>query len=223
MVSKMYLLMFFVSLITGIAAFAAEEAFNCDFSEDPQLKITKKASEITTSIALPASKGRSFALEIGLEITKFQHYGTLTVALADALDNASVKFLLNMGDDRVPRCRMEVKEGAGIKTDLPPFDKMNNGKYKLFVNYSSLNRKMAIIIKDIQGTTLYEEKNISIQGKVNFDRVQFAVTTNDKQLSEISYLPAEHSVFYRSHVGAEGWYAYLIEGKINMISMLILD
>ncbi len=230
MLKKMYLVLFTMSLMTGSASFAAGETFRCDFSEDPNLKITSKPpvekggySQQTTTLDLPASQGRSFALEIGLEITKFQHYGTFTVALTDALDNASVKFSLNMGDDRVQRCRMEVQEGVGIKTDLPALDKISTGKYKFFVNYSSVDRKMAIIVKDIQGTALYEKKDIPVQGKINFKQLQFIVTANDKQLSEISYLPAEHSIFYRSYVGNEGWYAYVIEGKINMVSMLILD
>lgn len=222
---KSLLGMMLMAIICSWGTQVVGEELNMNFSEDPKLVITEQKTDhserlwLNSSIPILATEGKSFALELGLTIDKFQHYGTFIMALGSDKTQQKIQFTLVQQDDRVQGCSILVQEAPGMTKELPKFDKMDVGTYKLQIMYNAETRMLSVVIRNERGVKIYEANNLEFKGKLNFNQLNLGVYSDTQKLSEISFVTGKNSIFWRSYVGNEDWYAYVIEGSLNYINM----
>lgn len=196
-----------------------------EFTEDPKLVSIEQPGKgdgigfMQSSMKLISADGEDFAAEVVFSIDKFQHYGVFKIAFADSNGSRKIELKFSKGDDRVQRCEFSVQEAPGMVKELLPFDKVTEGVMKLQLVYNKTKRTLSITLRNQDGGKLYEAKDVPFTTKANFDSLQLTVNFNKDKISEISYFADKNCIFWRAHVGNEGGYAYMIEGRVNSVSL----
>ncbi len=199
--------------------------FSNDFAEKPELTIQSRPDSgngdityLSTFLPLEDTRGEDFALEVNFAIDTFNHYAVFALALTDEKENCKVELKFSKGDDRVQRCEFTIQEAPGTVALLPAFEQVETGVMKLQISYNRAKEQLTIVLRDADGDKLCETKHL-LTSKVAFDRLRLAVNNRDGSDSAIIWMADPGHIAFRAQVGAEGWYAYLIEGRLNSISL----
>jgi len=222
-----YRMIFTVTAFFCASLLTYAETTALKFETAPTIKCAeeKRADEArhafqTMNFPLPESNGQSFSLEFKLNIQKFAHYGRLCVGLTNA-KGQQIELSFLQQDDRIRRCTPLVQIAQGLDVKIKPFEPIEPGKMVVAFDYVATARTLTITLSKEDGTKLFTSGAVKVAGKINVNNFKIGVQDNGDGVSEISYNADGQCMFWRSYVGAEGGYAYAIEGTIDDIVYVI--
>ena len=201
----------------------ANEKVAFSFETDPKVTCTEEKGSgeqknmfRTFRLSLPPTEGKSFSLEFKLNILRFHHYGKLMVGLSND-KGQEIDLLFNLDDGRIRRCFPRVRIAKGLDIRIKPFEAVEQGEYVVAIDYLHAEQNVLIALRDSTGKELFSTGKIRATGKLNLNTFYASVMDSGEGVSEISYSPAEKLILWRSYVGVEGEYPYVIEGTLDDI------